>query len=386
MADDLEVRAVADARERTGFLHLPWAVYGADPCWVPPLLSAIDRVLDPGRNPFFEHAEAQLYLAWRSGRPVGRIAAIIDHAHNERYGETTGFWGFFETANDAQVADALFDAAGEWLAARGMTVMRGPFNPNINGEIGLLVDGFDSLPYVLMPYNPPYYVERVEAAGFARHMDLFAFHVRADQVAPEMPTIKRFERLAAAIRTRHPGLAVRAIDMARYDDEVLTFGRLFNTARRENWGFVPMTDPEIRAMARDMKPIVDPRLVIVCELDGEPVGCIMGLPDISPVLKKMNGRLLPFGWLRLLLGRRRVHAARVFGAGTLPEYRHAGVTVLLILEFIRRSLYEGYDAGEVSWVAASNLRSLGVIEKAIQLHRYKTYRIYERPLRPHAGP
>ena len=380
MASGVEVRQVAAPPERTRFVRLPWALYQGDPHWVPPLRSAVDSLLDVSRNPFFEHGECTLFLACRGGQPVGRVAAIIDHAHNQRFAESTGFWGFFETVNDFEVAAALLDAAGDHLRGRGMTVMRGPFNPNINGECGLLVDGFDSMPFVLMPYNPPYYPRLVARAGFIRHMDLYAYYVRSDQVAPHLPTMKRFERLAAAIRTRHPGLSVRHIDMTRYDDEVLTFGRLFNAARSENWGFVPMTDDEIRAMARAMKPIVDPGLVIACDLDGEPVGCIMGIPDVSPALKKMNGRLFPFGWLHFLLGKRRAHTCRIFGAGTLPEYRHAGVTILLILEYIRRSLYAGYDAGEVSWVAASNVRSLGVIEKALQLARYKTYRIYEREL------
>jgi len=380
VSDSVEVRQVGGGRERKVFLRLPWQIYGAHPQWVPPLLSAVDRMLDPARNPFFEHGEVALFLAWRGDTPVGRIAAIVDRGHIDYHHEQIGFWGFFECQNDPDAANALFTAAAAHLRTRGMAEMRGPFNPSINSECGLLVEGFDSMPFVLMPYNPPYYIDLIEAAGLTGHMDLYAFHVRNDQVAPKLPTIKRFERLAAAIRSRHPGLSVRTIDMSRFEDEVLVFGRLFNTARRENWGFVPMTDAEIRAMAREMKPIVDPDLVIACELDGEPVGCIMGIPDLSPALKKMNGRLFPFGWLQFLLGKRRVHAARVFGAGTLPEYRHAGVTVLLIIEFIHRSLYAGYDEGEISWVAHSNIRSLGVIEKAIQLHRYKTYRIYARAL------
>jgi len=361
-------------------VRLPWAIYRGDPCWVPPLLGSARKQLDPTRGLFFEHGEMALFLARREGRPVGRIAATIDRLHIERYGEAAGFWGYFESIDDPDVAAALFDAAGEYLRGRGMTVMRGPFSPNVNGEIGLLVEGFDSMPFLLMPYNPPYYAGLAEGAGFAQHMDLYAFHVTAEQVSPAQPAIKRFERLAAAIRARHPELSVRGIDMTRYEEEVLTLGRLFNAARAENWGFVPATDAEIGAMGEDMRAIADPRLVVVCEADGEPVGCIMGLPDLSPVLKKMNGRVFPFGWLHLLLGKRRIRAARVFGAGTLAKYRSAGATVLLILEFIRRSLREGYDEGEISWVAASNLRSLGIIEKSIQLRRYKTYRIYEREL------
>jgi len=380
VTNGVRVRRVDGKGERKSFLRFPWSVYEDDPYWVPPLLTAAGRIFSPASNPFFEQGEIAQYMAWRDGRPVGRIAAIIDRVHIERYNEQVGFWGFFESVNDPDVANALFDAAGVQLRERGMAAMRGPFNPNINGECGLLVEGFDSMPYVLMSYNPPYYQELVEKAGFACHMDLYAYHVTDDQVAPELPTVKRFERLAAAIYKRHPGLSVRSIDMSRYDDEVLIFGKLFNTARRDNWGFVPATDAEIRTMARDMKPIADPDLVQICELDGEPVGCIMGIPDVNPVLKKMNGRLFPFGWLHFLRGKRRVRAARVFGAGVLPEYRSAGVTILLILEFIRRGLHAGYDAGEISWVSASNVRSLGVIEKAVQLRRYKTYRIYERSL------
>ncbi len=380
MANDVQVRRVDGKSGRKRFLRLPWTVYDDDPYWVPPLLNAADRVLSPASNPFFERGEIDLYVAWRNGRPVGRIAAIIDRAHIERYGEEVGFWGFFEAVNDTDVAGALFDAAGAYLLERGMTTMRGPFNPNINGECGLLVEGFDSMPYVLMPYNPPYYQELVEKSRFTCHMELCAFRVEDYDVAPEQATVKRFERLAAAVHRRQPGLTVRAIDMSRYDDDVLALGRLFNTARRDNWGFVPASDAEIRTMACDMKPIVDPDLILICEHEGQPVGCIMGIPDINPVLKKMNGRMFPFGWLHFLLGKRRVHAARIFGVGVLPEFRSAGVTVLLIVEFMRRVLCAGYNAGEISWVSASNVRSLGVIEKAIQLRRYKTYRIYERSL------
>lgn len=383
MASPVEVRPVATQQERKAFLRLPWAIHADDPCWVPPLLSAAERTLDPERNPFFEHGEMTQFLAWRGKEAVGRVAAIIDRAHNERNepeGEGAGFWGFFETVDDPAVAAALFDAAAEHLRGRGMTVLRGPFSPNINGEIGLLVEGFDSMPYVLMPYNPPYYVERVEGAGFVQHKDLFAYLMHADRVAAHRPNIRRLERLAAAIRRRQPGLTVRTLDLARYDQEVATLGRLFNLARSENWGFVPMSDAEIRAMARDMRPIVDTTLVYIAELHGEPVGCIMGIPDLNPILKKMNGRLWPFGWLHLLLGRRRVHCARIFGVGTLPEYRKTGVTPLLINELRRHSLAAGYDTGELSWVAEDNLRSLRLIEQAIQPRRYKTYRIYQRPL------
>ncbi|MFW6164315.1 MAG: GNAT family N-acetyltransferase [Planctomycetota bacterium] len=383
MAGPVDIQEVRSPEGRQAFVELPWAILGDDPCWVPPLRSVAERTLDPERHPFFEHGEMTLFLARRGEEAVGRIAAIIDHAHNERNeaeGQGAGFWGFFETLNDPTVSSALFDAAAQHLRDRGMTVLRGPFSPNINGEIGLLVEGFDSMPYVLMPYNPAYYVERVEEAGFAKHKDLYAYLIHAERVASELPTMRRLERLAAAIQRRQPGLTVRSLDLGRYDEEVATLGRLFNQARSENWGFVPMTDAEVRAMARDMRPIADPVLIHIAELHGEPVGCIMGIPDLNPILKKMNGRLWPFGWLHLLLGKRRIHCARVFGVGTLPEYRKTGVTPLLINELRRHSLAAGYDTGELSWVTEDNIRSLRLIEQAIQPRRYKTYRIYQRPL------
>ena len=380
MASRVEVRRVEDKAGRKQFLRFPWTIYDGDPYWVPPLLSEAKRLLDPAANPFFEHGRIELFLARRDGRPVGRIAAIVDSAHNRRYDEKTGFWGFFETVNDAGVAGALFDAAGARLRRWDMTGMRGPFNPNVNAECGLLAEGFDSMPAILMPYHPPYYVELVEGAGLDLHMELYAYAVPDHEVVRGRPVIRRSDRLAAAVRSRHPGLSVRTIDMARYEDEVLALGRLFNTARRENWGFVPATDAEILAMARGMKPIVDPRLVLACELDGKLAGCVMGVPDVNPVLKRMNGRLFPFGWIRFLAGKRRVAAVRAFGVAALPEHRHKGVAVLLIIELIRRILDAGYEVGEISWVAASNVRSLGVFEKALQFRRSKTYRIYERPL------
>lgn len=380
MVSGIDVRPVTGAKERKAFLRLPWAIYAQDPLWVPPLLSAMDKLVDPARNPFFEHAEQQLFLAWRGGEPVGRIAATIDRLHAERHGEQVGFWGFFESPNDVGVANALFDAAADHLRGKGMAEMRGPFSPSINGECGLLAEGFDRPPFVLMPHNPAYYPALVEGAGMTRHKDLFAYIIHSEQVGPHRPTIKRLERLATAIRRRHPDLTVRPVDLSRYEDEVLTCGRLFNTVREPNWGFVPMTDAELRALARDMRPIAEPALAIVCELRGKPIGCLLGIPDINPLLRKMNGGLFPFGWLKFLLGRRKLARARIFGAGALPEYRNLGVTPLLITELIHRSQAAGYFTGELSWVAEDNVRSLRVIENAINPECYKTYRIYAREL------
>ena len=376
----VEVREVADRAERRLFLRLPWRLYGSDPLWVPPLLTSVDTQLDPKRHPFFEHAEARLYLAWRQGRPVGRIAAIINHLHNSYHGERAGFWGFFETERDPAVARALLDAAAADLRRAGMARMSGPFNPSINSECALLVDGFDRPPVILMPYNPPWYPELIEAAGLPPEQELHAYWLSTEQFAADAEARGRLERIARAVRRRHPDLTVRPLDMARYDAEVMALGKVFNAARRANWGYVPTTDAELRFLAREMKPIVVPDLALVAELRGRPIGCLMSLPDINPLLRKLDGRLFPFGWARLLLGRRRLRSMRVFGAGSLPECRNLGVTPLLFDQFVRNTIRLGYEGGELSWVAEDNLKSMRTIESTFHPHRYKRYRIYGRDL------
>ncbi len=379
-AHDVEVREVAGRRERRLFIRLPWTLYRSDPLWVPPLLSAIDTQLDPTRHPFFKHAEARLYLARRQGRPVGRIAAIVNRLHNSTHGEKAGFWGFFETERDPAVAAALLDAAADDLRRAGMTRMTGPFNPSINSECGLLVDGFDRPPVILMPYNPPWYPDFVEAAGLEPEQDLHAYWISTEDFVADVEARERLERIAKAVRRRHPDLTVRPLDMARYDAEVMALGKVFDAARRANWGYVPTTDAELRFMAREMKPIVAPEFALVAELRGQPIGCLISLPDINLLLRKLNGRLFPFGWARLLLGRRRLRTVRVFGAGCLPEYRTLGVTPLLFDQFVRNAVRLGCEGGELSWVAEDNLKSMRTIESAFRPRLYKRYRIYNREL------
>ncbi len=377
---DVEVHQVADRRERKLFLRLPWRLYESDPLWVPPLLGAVNKQLDPRRHPFFKHAEARLYLAWRGARPVGRVAAIVNHLHNSYHGETTGFWGFFETEPDPGVARALLDRAADDLRGCGMTEMRGPFNPSTNAECGLLVEGFDRPPAILMPYNPPYYPEFVEQAGHRPIKELYAYVLFAEQVAGDQGTRQRLERIARAVQRRHPEITVRSLAMARYKAEVAALGEVFNAARRDNWGYVPTTDAELQLMAREMKPIALPDLILIAELRGKPVGCLISLPDINPLLQKLNGRLFPFGWARFLWGKRRIRRLRVFGVACLPEYRGLGVTALLFDRFIRNGLRWGCPEAELSWVADDNLQSVRTLQSAFQPRLYKRYRIYGREL------
>lgn len=376
----VEVREVAGGGERRAFLRFPWSIYRTEPNWVPPLVSAVDRQLDATRHPFFEHAEARLYLAWRAGRMVGRIAAIINHLYNSYHNEKAGFWGFFESVDDVKVARALLDRACEDVRSRGMNCSSGPFNPSTNAECGLLVEGFEHPPVVLMPYNPRYYPVLVEAAGFERAKDLYAYRLTDEDVDAGLRTRQRLERIAAAVRRRHPEVAVRPLDMARYEAEVVALGELFNEARRDNWGYVPTTDAELRLMAREMRAIVEPGLVLVAEVEGRPIGCVMAIPDVNPVLKKLNGRLLPFGWVRFLAGRRRVSGIRVFGAACLPEYRKLGVTPLLFERLIESGERLGYRQAELSWIAEDNVQSVRTLEAAFEPRLYKRYRVYARAL------
>lgn len=376
----IEVRQVAGARERKLFLRLPWAIYTGDPNWVPPLVSSVDRTLDPQHNPFYEHAESRLYLAWRDGQPVGRIVATINRLHNERHGDKAGFWGFFESDEDPDVARALLAQAAEDLRSHGMAEMRGPFNPSINAECGLLVEGFGRPPSLMMPYNPPYYPELLEQAGHVKHKELFAYYLDQDMIAPGTEARARLERIDGLVRRRHPEVAIRTLDMSRYEQEVLALGELFNAARERNWGFVPVTRAELLHTAREMKPIIVPDCVIMAEVGSRLAGCTMGLPDIGPLLQKADGRLFPFGWFHLLFGRRRLDAMRIFGAAVHPDFRNLGIIPVLFLQFLRNTKARGFFWGELSWVAEDNLASVRTLEAAFKPRLYKRYRVYERQL------
>ncbi|NQT87511.1 GNAT family N-acetyltransferase [bacterium] len=380
MAGPIEVREAESPRERRQFIRFPWTLYGSDPFWVPPLIRSVKRALDPQRDPFFDHAEMRLFLAWRDGEIVGRIASIVNYLHNNYHVDKMGFWGFFETAPDPDVARALLDAAADELRAHGLDEMSGPFNPSINAECGMLVDGFNLPPVALMPYNPAYYPDLVEAAGHTKLKDLYAYLVVDEQVGADRKTRQRLDRIAQRVRQRHPDITVRPLDMSVYEEEVGRLGDLFNAARRDNWGFVPTTDEEIRQMAADMKPILIPELVLVAERRGKPIGCMMSIPDINPLLKKCNGRLFPFGWFHLLMGRRTIHRMRIFGAAVHPEHRNLGVIPLLFVHYVEAGLRLGMDVGELSWVCEDNTQSIRTLEAAFKPNLYKRYRIYHHRL------
>jgi len=352
------------------FIEFPYGLYRADPYWVPPLRIAQKELLDPKRHPFHRHAQVQPFLARRDGRVVGRIAAILDPNHNRFHQEEAGFFGFFECVDDQDTASALLGAARDWLRERGAKVIRGPMNPSTNYECGMLVEGFDSSPLVMMPYNPRYYPELIERAGLRKAADLYAYDLPTSQM--RLDKVGRVAKLAAG----HNQVAIRSIRMKDFAREVEAVWEVYNSAWSRNWGFVPMTREEFQFMAKDMKTILDPELILLGEVEGRVVGIALALPDINQALRHAGGRLLPLGLLKILYHKRSIRDLRVLVLGVREEYRTAGVAAAFYAELLGRACRLGYKGAECSWVLEDNVLMRRSIE-AFGGKRYKTYRIYE---------
>ncbi|MCC7416089.1 MAG: GNAT family N-acetyltransferase [Acidobacteria bacterium] len=366
----VEVSRPARLRE---FVELPYRLYATDPRWIPELRRDAVRRLSPEYNPFLAHAEMALFLARRAdGSTCGRIAAIEDRAHNDVHTEQAGWFGFFEAA-DAASAGALLEAVERWAIARGARVIRGPVNPSLNDTAGLLVDGFDEPPYLLMPYNPRVYAEYIEGEGFRKAKDLWAWDLDLTR-----PLGGRIVRLAGRAR-RRSGVRVRTVDMRAYDDELGRLLDVYREAWEDNWGFVPPTQAEVRQFADDLKPVIDPEIVLIAEIDGRVAGCVVTLPDVNQVLARMGGSLLPFGLWHFLRRRRIIDRARVVLLGVLPAYRRAGLYPLLVEEVYRRGIARGYRRAELSWTLEDNDEINAGIAASGGRH-YKTYRLYEKPI------
>jgi GNAT superfamily N-acetyltransferase len=340
---------------------------------VPPLLAEERKRIDP-KHPFFEHGTVQLFLAYRDGRPVGRIAAIENRLHNEFHGDRVGFFGMFESVDDPEVAGALLDRAAEWVVGRGLDRLRGPTNFSTNEECGLLIENFDDPPYVMMTYNPPYYDRLLTGWGLEKVKDLLAYRVREEEV--NRARLATVERLVSRLR---PRMSARPIRMNRFAEEVGIVRDIYNAAWERNWGFVPMTDAEVEYMAKQLKPVVDPELALIGEVEGEPAAFALALPDVNQAIRRLNGRLLPFGIIKLLWHMRRINGIRVITLGLKPEYRRTGLAELLYYEIIQRGRSRGHTVAETSWILEDNLLMRAGLEK-MGARVYKTYRLYERDL------
>ena len=311
----IEIITVASRSELKDFIDLPWKIYTEYPLWVPPLKKDVGRILDPGRHPFWEFSERILFLARRGSKTVGRIAGIIDRHHNEFHSEQMGIWGFFECDDDPEAASALFSSVETWSRRKGMTFVRGPLNPSINYEVGLLIDGFDSPPALMMSYNPPYYPQLIESCGFTKDTELFSFIIDRTYRLPEW-----LDRLAERIAGKK-GVHIRAFQFKDPVPDLALVREIFNDCWSSNWGYVPFSDHEIQEIGKSMVEIADPDLAFFIYYEDEPVGVCVVLPDINPLLKRFNGNIGLSGLLKYLLHRREITGLRGLLFGVKEKYR-----------------------------------------------------------------
>lgn len=368
----IKVVPVHTRKERAEFIRFPYKLHRRFKAWVPPLLSEIKTTLDPAKNPFFQHASIQLFLAKLDKKCFGRIAAIIDQNYIETRQEMVGLFGFFDTVDNLDIARALFNTASQWLREEGMKRMLGPANPSMNDELGVLIDAFDIPPAVKMVWNPPYYKSLYEQCGFEKSMDLMAWRMHADEASERVLRIGELVKKRTSIKLRNP-------DIKKFDHEIAVFRKIYNQAWSDNWGFVPWTEAEFQHAAKSLKQIIDTDLVFIAELEGKPVGFSLTLPDINQALIKTNGRLFPFGLLKLLWYSRKIDASRVVIMGVLPEYRNRGVDIVMYIESIKIAKKKGVPNGEMSWILENNLPMIKALDM-MGAKPYKTYRIFERPL------
>jgi GNAT superfamily N-acetyltransferase len=378
MRATIEIKPVRTPAEKMSFIKFPRYIYKRNPYWVQPLIGERKEFFNSKQNPFFEHGEVELFLATRNNEYLGRIAAIVDHNYNEFQKEKAGFFGCFETIDDPQAAEALLDKAVNWVKNKGMEIIYGPASFTANDEYGLLIEGFDSPPVVMMPYNPAYYPKLIEQYGFQKARDLMAYFMKADKPVPE-----RIVKISNRIQQRKE-IQLRIIDMKRLSSEVKIIKNMYNKVLENIWGFVPLTDAEINRLVAHLKKIVEPELVIFAEIDGNPVGFIISLPDINQALIKLNGRLLPLGILKLLWYSRQINRIRVISMGVLPEYRKWGIETLLYTQTIRKGIQLGYKGAELSFVLEDNLM-MNRAARSLGAALYKKYRIYKKIIKSNTG-
>jgi GNAT superfamily N-acetyltransferase len=369
---DVVVKPVSTRRQRKAFLEFPWTLYCDDPNWIPPLRSDQKEMVGYARHPFYQHNRGQTFLAYRGDEVCGRIAAILNVGHIERYNDPRGFFGFFECRDDQAAANALFDACRDWFAAKGISELRGPTNPSLNYTLGLLIDGFDSPPTFMMTYNPSYYARLLENYGFRKAQDLYAFWGHISM----LPTVsEKLRPLCHRIISRY-NAHVRPLNKARFREDVTTFLSLYNRSLTNTWGFVPMSDAEIEHLAKGLEHLIVPEMAIAVEVDGRVVGATFGLPDYNPRIREINGRLLPFGFIRLLRKKKAIKKIRIISTNVLPEYQLQGFGLVLMDALVPKALEWGIEDAEFSWVLESNSFSRGALAKG-GAKITKTYRLYD---------
>lgn len=363
---------VTTRRQRSQFLKFPWQHYEGDPNWVPPLRQNQKELVNYKYHPFYDENEIQTFLAMCDDQVCGRVAAIVDLGHNRYYKEQRGMFGFFESINDRVVSDALFDACKEWFSERGIHDMRGPLNPSMNYECGLLIDGFDSPPSFMMTYNHDYYQELIEGYGFEKSHDLLSFYAHKDM----LEGIDDKMGFVAEEAVKRFNLNVRRLDRKRFTQDVQTFVNIYNESLPGQWGFVPLTNGELNHQAKGLKHLIVPEITAIAEDETGPVAAVFGLVDYNPLIREIDGKLFPFGFLKLLWKRRTLNRVRLVSTNVLPKYQRWGLGIVLMASMIYDAIEWGIVDCEFSWVLESNTLSRGTLERG-GAKLVKTHRIFD---------
>jgi len=369
----VRIEKVVTKKDLKSFIKFPWQIYKGDPHWVPPLIMDVKEKLDKKKNPFFEHSEMELFLAYKNDKITGRIAAIVDDNHNEFHDEKVVFFGMYESFDDLETSQALLNRVAEWGLERGMDTLRGPMNLSMNDECAFLLEGFDSPPVIMMTYNPPFYLELMEKCGLVKAKDLYAFYMSAEE-----DMLKKIQGIVNEIKKK-TNVTLRSVNMKKIDEEVEKIKYVYNNGWEKNWGFVPWTENEMDHMAKKLKTFADPDIVIIAEDKERPVGFAFALPNYNEVLIKLNGRLTPLAILKFLIYRKKIESVRAIVFGIVKEYRQTGLSYLLYSEFEKNVKKKGYKWGETSWQLEDN-EAINRFVKSIGGEVYKKYRIYEKSI------
>lgn len=363
---------VTSSKEKKQFIEFPYKHYANDKNWIPPLLMDQKTLLNTEKNPFYNDAEIALFLAESNGKIAGRIAAIHNKKYNEFHNTNVGFFGFFDCIDNQSVANLLFKVASDWVKEKGLDGMIGPANPGMMDEVGVLVDGFEYEPSILMPFNKSYYDKLIKGAGLEKIMDLLAFRVTKETLA-----LDRIIRADEIVRKRNPGLKIRPFNLKQFDREVTLIKEIYNQAWARNWGFTPLSQEEMVHLGKDLKTIVDTDIAHVAEIDGKPVAFSVALPDFNQALKHTNGRLLPTGIIKLLYYSRKINRIRTALMGVIPEYQGKGIDAVLHREAIINGMKKGFNSSELGWVLENNVDMVRVAER-IGGKVEKVYRMYQK--------
>ena len=367
----VSVIPVVDHYQQQQFQLFPRDLYRGDPRWVPPIRSMQRKLLGFAEHPFYRTAQAQAFLATRRGKVCGRIVAVLNRAYNQYYEKPLGFFGFFESIDEQAVAEALFSAVRDWFSARGIHSLCGPVNPGLEYTVGLLVEGFESSPMFLTSYNPPYYAGLLEACGLDKSQDLLAYGGNMGML-PEFEA--RLGPIAEQIADRY-GIRVRQLSWRQMLDQVEALTEIYNRSMDEHWGFVPLSHAEAQHLIQEVRHLLLPEFTLAAEIDGRPAAFLVGLPDYNPCIKQIDGRLFPFGFVRLLRGKRRFRSLRILSANVAPEYQRMGIPLVLLRAMVPATLRLGIERVEFSWILESNRLSCGSLEKggAAIVKRYRVY-------------